>query len=135
MIHLDNVLEELTYGARDKPRGPNISSTDCIEQMQDLDADVPGCRVCQCLGDVADRQDNRQYKNLHILISYFNVLPVSFTMSVNERTYIMIKVRCGVRNIIEFIRLLTSSTLYSLTAFNEASSGKSSPGSRSAVSS
>lgn len=35
----------------------------------------------------------------HILISYFNVLLVSFTMSVNERTYIMIKVGCIAQNI------------------------------------
>ena len=41
----------------------------------------------------------RQYKKFHILISYFNVLPVSFIMSITERTYIMIKVRCGAQKV------------------------------------
>lgn len=80
VIHLDNVLEELTYGAREKPRGPNISIV--LERLE-LDTDVPGCRV-----------------SMFGIKIFTSLYPSSlqhittFTMSVTERTYIMIKVRC-----------------------------------------
>ena len=58
---------------------------------RELDTDVPGCRVCVSVWEISTNISAYNLKNLHNLISCI-VLPVSFTMSVNERTYIMIKV-------------------------------------------
>ena len=65
-----------------------------LVETQELDTDFPDI-VCVSVWEMW--QYRQHIYKFYILISNFNVLPVSFTMSVTERTYIMIKVRRDVQ--------------------------------------